>query len=97
MISVRYFVMIMSIIVVMGGQGMQTESRELTVEYRWGLGNGSRLGWDSDMMEGQGVVGDGTFHDSDRDVTSAGTWHDEDGDTKAWQGKDKDREAGSWR
>jgi hypothetical protein len=47
------------------------------------------------MMEGQGVLGDATFHDSDRDVTAAGTWHDEDGDAKAWQGEDEDREAGS--
>jgi hypothetical protein len=45
------------------------------------------------MMEGQGMVGDTTFHYLDRDVTRVGTWHDADGDVKAWQGEDEDREA----
>jgi hypothetical protein len=50
---------------VMGEQGMRMESRELTAGCGRGLGSRSRLGWDGDMMEGQGIVGDATFHDSD--------------------------------
>jgi hypothetical protein len=73
------------------------ESRELMAGCRQGLGSGSRLGWDGDVMEGQGMAGDMTFHDSVRDVTRAGTGHDEDGDAQAWQGEDKDREAGTQR
>jgi hypothetical protein len=76
---------------------MQTESRELIAGRGWGLGHGSRLRWDGDATEGQGVVGDATFRKSDRDVTRAGTRHDEDGDTKACEGEDEDREAGDWR
>jgi hypothetical protein len=82
---------------VVGTQGMWTESRELAAGYRWGLGSRSRLRQDGNAMEGQGMVGYVTFHDLDRDVTRAGTRHDEDRDVKAWQGKDKDREAGNWR
>jgi hypothetical protein len=33
--------------------------------YRWELGNSSRLGQYSNMMEGQGMVGDITFYDLD--------------------------------
>jgi hypothetical protein len=35
------------------------------------------------MMEGQGILGDMTFHNSDRDIIRAGTMHNEDGDMKA--------------
>jgi hypothetical protein len=73
------------------------ESRELIAGCRWELRNGSGLGQGSDAMEGQGMVEDATFCDSDTDVTRASTWHDEDRDAKAWQGKDKYRKAGSWR
>jgi hypothetical protein len=48
------------------------------------------------MVEGQGMVGEVTFCDSDRDVTRVGTRHDENSDAKAWQGKDEDRGAGNW-
>jgi hypothetical protein len=50
---------------VMGEQGMRTESRELIAGWGRGLGSGGRLGWDGDMMEGHGAVGDVTFRDSD--------------------------------
>jgi hypothetical protein len=46
------------------------------------------------MIEGQGMAGDMTFHDLDRDVARAGTGYDEDSHTNAWQDKDKDR--GGW-
>jgi hypothetical protein len=39
---------------------------------------------DGNVMEGQGVAEDTTFHNSDRDVTRVRTWHDQDQDTKAW-------------
>jgi hypothetical protein len=39
----------------------------------WGLGRGSGLGQDGDTTEGQGMAGDRTFRDSDRDVTRVGT------------------------
>jgi hypothetical protein len=48
-------------------------------------------------MEGQGMAGDVTFHDSDTDVARTGTWCDEDGDAKAWQDGDEDREARNQR
>jgi hypothetical protein len=38
----------------------------------WGLGSRSGLGWDGDMMEGQGVVEDATFRDSDSSRDSGG-------------------------
>jgi hypothetical protein len=76
---------------------MGAESRELMVGYRWGFGSSIGLGWDSNMMEGQGMVGDATLHDLDRDVARAGTWYNEDRDVKAWQGDNKDREAQNWR
>jgi hypothetical protein len=60
------------------------ESRELAVQYGWGLRSRSRLGQDSDVMVGQGMVEDVTFRDLDRDGAGMGTWHDEDGDVKAW-------------
>jgi hypothetical protein len=72
------------------------ESRKLVVGCGWGLGSGSRLGWDSNVMEWQGMVGDMTFHDADRDVTRAVIEDDEDWDAKAWQDEDEDREAGNW-
>jgi hypothetical protein len=37
------------------------------------------------VIEGQGTVGDETFHDSDRYMVGIGIWCDED-----WYGKDKD-------
>jgi hypothetical protein len=40
--------------------------------------SGSRLRWDGDVTERQGIKGDVTFHDSERDVTRVGTSHDED-------------------
>jgi hypothetical protein len=67
------------------------------VGYGQGFGSRSRLGRDGDAMEGQGIAGDGTFHDLDRDVARVGTWRDEDRDAKAWQDGDEDREAGNWR
>jgi hypothetical protein len=48
-------------------------------------------------MEGQGIVGDATSHDLDRDMGRAGSWLDEDGDPKAWQDDDEDREARNQR
>jgi hypothetical protein len=72
------------------------ESRELIMRCRWGLRSGSRLGQNGNMTEGQGMVGDMTFRDSDRDVTRVGTWHDEDWGTKAWQDEGKDRDAGNY-
>jgi hypothetical protein len=48
---------------IMDGQGMGAESREPAAGCGWGLGSRSRLGQDSDVMEGQGKVGDATFHD----------------------------------
>jgi hypothetical protein len=79
---------------VMDGRGMGAESRELVAGCGRGFGSKSGLGRDGDAMEGQGVVGDATFRDSERDVTREGTRHDEDGDAKAWQGESEDREAG---
>jgi hypothetical protein len=76
---------------------MQTESRELVVGCGWGLGRGSGLGQDGDTTEGQGMAGDVTFHDLDRDVGRVWTWHHEDRDVKAWQDEDENREAGNWR
>jgi hypothetical protein len=49
------------------------------------------------MTVGQGMVGDVTFHDSDRDLTRTRTWPNEDRDTKACQDEDEDREARSCR
>jgi hypothetical protein len=73
-----------------GIQGTHSGVRMGTQEWEWA--------WmDSDAMEGQGIVEDATFHDSDSDVTRARTWRDEDGDAKAWQGEDQDRKAGSRR
>jgi hypothetical protein len=51
---------------VMDGRGMGVESRELMAGCGWELGSGSRLGRDGDMMEGQGIVEDTTFRNSDR-------------------------------
>jgi hypothetical protein len=48
------------------------ESRELMAWCEWGLGSGSRLGRDGNMTGEQGVVGDTTFRDSDRDVARRG-------------------------
>jgi hypothetical protein len=48
-------------------------------------------------MEGQGIVGDTTFHDSDRDMAKVGTWYGKDWDMKAQQDEDEDREARNWR
>jgi hypothetical protein len=48
------------------------ESSELTVVCRWGLGSRSRLRQSGDTMEGQGIAGDTTFRDSDRDVLAWG-------------------------
>jgi hypothetical protein len=50
---------------------------------------------DGDVMEGQGMVEDVTFHDSHRGVTRVRTWRYNDGDAKASQGKDEDRKPGS--
>jgi hypothetical protein len=72
-------------------------SKELAVGCRPDFGSGSGLGQDSNVPEGQGVAGDATFRDSDRDVARAGTRHDEDRDAKAWQDKDEDTEAGNRR
>jgi hypothetical protein len=49
------------------------------------------------VIEGQGIMGDITFHNLDRDVARAGIWHDEGRDARAWQGEDEDREARNWR
>jgi hypothetical protein len=76
---------------------MWMELRELVVRCGRRLGGGSGLRWDSDAMEGQGMVGDTTFHDLDRDMARVGTWCDEDGDVKAWQDEDKNRQARNWR
>jgi hypothetical protein len=46
-------------------------------------------------MAGQGVVGDATCRDLDRDVAGMGTWRDEDGDAKAWHDGDEDRGPGT--
>jgi hypothetical protein len=73
------------------------ESRELIIVYRWELGSKSRLGQDDDVIEGQGIVEDVTFHNSDRGIARAGTWHDEERDMKVWQAKDEDREVGNQR
>jgi hypothetical protein len=51
---------------VMDGRGMGAESRELVAGCGRELGSGSGLGWDGDAAEGQGVVEDMTFRDSDR-------------------------------
>jgi hypothetical protein len=48
-------------------------------------------------MDGQGMVGDITFHDSDMDMARVGTLHDEDWDAKAWQDEDEDMKAGNRR
>jgi hypothetical protein len=45
---------------------MGAESRELAAGCRWELGSGSGLGWDGDLMEGQGVAEDVTFRNLDR-------------------------------
>jgi hypothetical protein len=81
----------------MGRQGTWIESRELAAGCRWGLGIRSGLGWNGDVMEGQGLAGDATFHDLDRDVTREWTWPNGDGDAKAGQGEDENREAGNGR
>jgi hypothetical protein len=67
------------------------------VGYGWDFRSRSRLGWDSDMAEGQGIAGDITFHDSDRYVARVGTWHDEDRDVKAWQDNDEDQDTRNQR
>jgi hypothetical protein len=45
---------------------MEAESRELIVGMDGDLGAGAGLEKDSDAMEGQGIMEDATFHDSDR-------------------------------
>jgi hypothetical protein len=45
---------------------MGGESRELAAGCGWELGSRSRLRQDGDVMEGQGIVQDVTFHDLDR-------------------------------
>jgi hypothetical protein len=82
---------------VTGRQGTRTESRELAAGCGRRLRSGSGLGWDGDGTKGQGVAGDATFRDSDRDATRVGTSPDEDGDVKAWHGEDEGREAGNRR
>jgi hypothetical protein len=64
---------------------------------RWELGSGSRLGQDSNATEGQGIMGDVTFHNLDRDVARAAIRHGEDRDARAWQDEDEDREARNQR
>jgi hypothetical protein len=49
------------------------------------------------MIEGQGMVGDTMFHNSDRDVARVEIQHAKDRDGKAWQDKDEVREARNWR
>jgi hypothetical protein len=51
---------------VMDERGMGAESRELMAGCGQELRSGSRLGRDSDMIEGQGTVEDATFCYSDR-------------------------------
>jgi hypothetical protein len=48
------------------GGGMGAESRELMAGHGWELGSRSRLRWDGNAMERQGIVEDVTFRDSDR-------------------------------
>jgi hypothetical protein len=44
---------------------MGAESRELAAGCGWGFRSGSGLRQHSDVMEGQGMAEDATFHDSD--------------------------------
>jgi alpha-amylase/alpha-mannosidase (GH57 family) len=49
------------------------------------------------MMAGYSILGEATFHNSDRGVAGISTWHDEVRDVKAWQDEDGDRIARNWR
>jgi hypothetical protein len=49
-----------------GRQGTHMQSRELMVGYGYRLRSGSRLRQDGNVREGQGIVEDMTFYDSDR-------------------------------
>jgi predicted chitinase len=48
-------------------------------------------------MEGQGIVGHITFHNSNRNMTRVATWYHDNWGIKAWQDEGKDMEAGNYR
>jgi hypothetical protein len=66
---------------------------ELAAGCPLGLGSQSRLGWNTDMSGGQGIIGDVMVCNYDRDVARAWSWCDEDWEARAWQNAEESMEA----